>query len=120
MERGESEGGCLGLFVLLVGLGLLIVAVMWFVSLVGHALALTPTYSEFDRHDGAWIRGHYDAPGLGYVLTVLALVVGVPASCVLTVELWSGRPQAQRVLTLSALLVALVLAIAFAPAGRSH
>jgi hypothetical protein len=120
MERGESEGGCLALFVLVIVACLLFVAVAWFVSLIGHALALTPTYPEFDRHDGAWIRAHYDAPGLGYVLTVLAMFVGVPASIVLTTELWSGRPRAERVLALSTLLVALVLAIAFAPAGRSR
>jgi hypothetical protein len=119
MER-EGAGGCLSVCVVVLIAGLVILAVVWFVSLVGHALALTPTYPEFDRHDGAWIRAHYDAPGLGYVLTVLAMFVGVPASIVLTVELWSGKAHVDEVLALSGVLVALVLAIAFAPAGRSH
>lgn len=117
MERGESEGGCLGAFVLIIVVCLLFVAVAWFVSLVGHALALTPTYPEFDRHDGAWIHAHYSLPGLGYVLTVLTLLVGIPASAVLSAELWSGRPRAGHVAVLATVLGVLVAAIAFSPAG---
>ena len=117
MERDEP-GGCLAGFFLLLLVGGVILAVVWFVSLVGHALDLTPNYPEIDRHDGAWVRAHYDGVGLGYVLTVLVLFVGVPASAVLTEELWSRRPRADWCVALTALLVVLVLAVALAPAGR--
>jgi hypothetical protein len=121
MGRPEGEqNGCLVLIVFLFGAGLVCLTVAWFVSLVGHALGQTPTYPQFDRHDAAWIHAHYALPGLGYVLTVLALVVGVPASASLSAELWSGRPRVERVAWLAGLLLAIVLAIAVSPAGPRH
>ncbi|HEY3019720.1 MAG TPA: hypothetical protein VGJ32_05985 [Solirubrobacteraceae bacterium] len=45
-SRGDEPGGCLAIFFLLLLVGLVILAVVWFVSFVGHVLELTPTYPE--------------------------------------------------------------------------
>lgn len=120
MEREQAGLGCVGFVFVMIGVLLVILAVIWFVSLVGHALGLTPTYPQLDRHDSAWVHAHYDLVGLGYLLTVLALLVGVPASAVVSIELWSGRPDRRWCAGLTAVLIALVVAIVFSPAGPSH
>jgi len=120
MERqndGDGCGGCLAVFVVLFLIGLVIVAVMWFVSFIGHALHLTPTYVEMDEHSYTWIKERYEGVPLGYVLTSLALLGGIPVCIALTAELVRPRPRVRHALIMGAPLLALVLAIAFLPAG---
>jgi Na+/proline symporter len=118
-QRNDTTAGsgCMGLvgFVLLIGL--VVLAVVWFVSLVGHALDLTPSYPQFDRHGDGWIAAHYENVTTGYVLTVLTLVAGIPLSVALTIELSRARPRAARAVALGTALVALVGAVVLAPAG---
>ena len=120
MERqngGDGCGGCLALFLVLIAVSLVIVAIAWFVSFIGHAIHLTPTYPEMDRHGYTWIKERYENVPTGYVLTSLALLGGVPLCVALTAELVRPQPRARHVLLMAAPLVALVAAIAFVPAG---
>src|SRR5438093_3990182 len=80
LDRHSDSYGCLALFAGVLILGLVILAVVWFVSTVGHVLELTPTYPEIDKHGHAWIEARYQNVAWGYVLTVLTLVAGVPLS----------------------------------------
>ena len=114
---GDGCGGCLAVFFVLFLIGLVILAVMWFVSFIGHALDLTPTYVEMDKHSYEWIKERYVGVPLGYVLTSLALLGGIPLCIALTAELTRPRPRAREALLLALPLVALVAAIAFVPAG---
>src|SRR3954452_22632782 len=72
-ESDDGCGGCLALFFVVFVIGLVVIAVMWFVSFVGHALDLTPTYIEMDEHSYTWIKQRYEGVPGGYVLTSLAL-----------------------------------------------
>ena len=50
-------------------------ALFWVLSVIGHALGLTPTFSEVtDKPDG-WVSRHYRGAFLGYLLTVLIIVL---------------------------------------------
>ncbi|MDX6587679.1 MAG: hypothetical protein QOI31_2152 [Solirubrobacterales bacterium] len=74
-NRHDSGGGWLGW---LIGICIVIAAVVYGVSGLGHLLGLTPTGTEvFDSEDG-WISKHYEGVAVGYVLTVLvvAFLVG--------------------------------------------
>ena len=113
----DGCGGCLAVFFVLFLIGLVVLAVMWFVSFVGHALDLTPTYVEMDKHSYPWIKERYEGVPLGYVLTSAALLAGIPLCVALTAELVRPRPRARAAVSMAAPLVALVGAIAFVPAG---
>src|SRR4051812_49631901 len=91
----DGCGGCLTVFFVVFLIGLVVIAVMWFVSFVGHALDLTPTYIEMDEHSYTWIKERYEGVPGGYVLTSLALLVGVPLCVALTAELVRPRPRAR-------------------------
>src|SRR5438093_2692862 len=97
LDRHSDSYGCLALFAGVLVLGLVILAVVWFVSTVGHVLELTPTYPEIDKHGHAWTDARYENVTWGYVLTVLTLLGGVPLSIALTAELGDrGRGPAAR------------------------
>src|SRR5881227_2238154 len=117
LDRHSDSYGCLALFASVLVLGLVILAVVWFVSTVGHVLELTPTYPEIDKHGHAWIDARYQNVAWGYVLTVLTLVAGVPLSVALTAELARPRPRAGPAALIAVPLVVLVAAVAFAPVG---
>ena len=117
LDRHSDSYGCLALFAGVLVLGLVILAVVWFVSTVGHVLELTPAYPEIDKHGHAWIDARYENVTWGYVLTVLTLLGGVPLSIALTAELGRPRPRARRAVVLATALVVLVAAIALAPVG---
>lgn len=70
-SKSNEGGGCAVIFGVLIVLAL----VFWAISAVGHLLDLTPTYSEAtDRPDG-WVSRHYEGVVLGYILTLLFIVV---------------------------------------------
>ena len=96
LDRHSDSYGCLALFAGVLVLGLVILAVVWFVSTVGHVLELTPTYPEIDKHGHAWIDARYEN---------------------VTAELGRPRPRARRAVVLATALVVLVAAIALAPVG---
>lgn len=54
---------------------LVLAAIIWVFSSVGHFLGLTPTFSEVtDRPDG-WVGRHYRGVFWGYVLTIVLIAV---------------------------------------------
>jgi hypothetical protein len=74
-NSNNSDGGWIGALIVLAIVLMIVVA---FLSLVGHALGLTPSAGDVlgDRPDG-WVKRHYENLGWGYVLTVVVLVAGV-------------------------------------------
>jgi hypothetical protein len=88
---GRGGGGCLGFLVFVIGF----VAVMWSLSLWGHAIHLTPSWHQLMHHDDAWLHRHYPKVGLRY-LAALAILVAVVAAIVLLIKaaLAPGRERA--------------------------
>jgi hypothetical protein len=72
----KSSGGWGSVLAVLIVIGLVIVAVMWSLSLVGHAVGLTPTYHDVMNRDKQWLHEHYPNVGWRYVLTASLLLVG--------------------------------------------
>jgi hypothetical protein len=92
-SKGSDGGsGC----AVIVGIVLVIAAVLWLLSSIGHLLGLTPTFDELtDRPDG-WVSQHYSGVFVGYALTVAVIVV-VLAGVWLAIAASSGDPpQSQR------------------------
>ena len=54
---------------------LVVIAVMWPLSLWGHALGMTPTFNQLLSRSPAWMHQHYPLAGLRYLEAVLALTV---------------------------------------------
>jgi hypothetical protein len=81
-ERTEAQAkqasvGVIGaLFIGALILGAIVIAVMWPLSLVGHAIHLTPNFPQLMRHDHAWEHQHYPLIFLRYLL-VVALIAAI-------------------------------------------
>lgn len=84
----QQSLGCLGtLFVI----GLVVLAVLWPISFVGHILGLTPNLPQLLRHDHVWEHRHYPLIGLRY-LGVVGIILGVTTGSL--VALRRRRPPA--------------------------
>src|SRR4051794_28356517 len=70
----KSSAGWGGVLAVIIVIGLLIMAVMWTLSLFGHAVGLTPTYHDVMNRDKAWLHVHYPNVGWRYTLTALLLL----------------------------------------------
>jgi hypothetical protein len=112
----DDAGGCAAVFVGLLVLGAIFIAVAWSVSLVGNVLGLTPTYPEWNRGE-AWVYEHYRNVTWGYVLTVVTVLVGVPLSAALTLELRRPRVRPKVALAVAVPLLAIVSIVIAAPVG---
>jgi hypothetical protein len=69
-RSGDSVSGwglLLGLVMVLLVIYAIYVAVMWPLSLWGHALHLTPSWHELRNRNGVWMHAHYPLVGLRYV-----------------------------------------------------
>lgn len=90
---GSGAGvGCLGV---LIGLAVIVFAVMWPLSLAGHALGLTPSWHQLMNRDHVWEHQHYPLVGLRYLGAAGIVLVGLGAVAVPLVIL-AGRRQAER------------------------
>jgi hypothetical protein len=79
----------------IVVIAVVVVAVMWPLSLFGHAIGLTPSWHELMNRDHHWMHQHYALVGLRYlgaatILLVVATVFAIP------LLRSSGRRAAQR------------------------
>lgn len=81
---GRGGGGCAPLIGLMLVIGLIVVAVMWPLSLWGHAIHLTPSWSQLMDRDQDWMHRHYPLVGLRYVGAALLLL---PAVAILAVPI---------------------------------
>jgi hypothetical protein len=54
---------------------LVVIAVMWPLSFWGHALGMTPNFSQLLGRNHGWLHEHYPLVGLRYVEALVALVV---------------------------------------------
>lgn len=71
-SRKDDGPGCIGAAI---GLLILIAIVVYAISGIGHLLGLTPTGGEVtDKPDG-WVSRHYQGVAVGYVLTVLFVLL---------------------------------------------
>lgn len=109
-RRTSSGGGCGAVVVGLIVLG----AVLYAVSGLGHLLSLTPTADEL----GSDAEKRYENVGLGYVLT--ALVIVAPVALYLVGRWWKRtHPEDQNglIAITAGPAVALLLAVVLLPAG---
>jgi hypothetical protein len=85
-RKREAQSGFGMLIVAVLVVGAIIFAVMWPLSLWGHALHLTPSWHQLMHRDKAWLHHHYPLVGLRYLAAagalltvVLVVVLGVVA-----------------------------------------
>jgi hypothetical protein len=68
--RRRSSGrssGCAGFIAVIFVVGLVVIAIMWPLSLLGHAIGLTPSWHQRRHRDHIWEHQHYPLVGLRYV-----------------------------------------------------
>ena len=71
-RRGNKcGGGCAALLVIILVVG----AIIWVFSSVGHFLGLTPTFDEVTNRPDGWVSRNYTGVSWGYFLTVLLIAV---------------------------------------------
>jgi hypothetical protein len=75
--RRGSGGGLSALMAVLVATALVIVAVMWPLSLWGHAIHLTPSWHQLMNRNHHWLHQHYALVGLRYIGAALLLLVAL-------------------------------------------
>jgi hypothetical protein len=75
-SRGRSSDAP-GAFAVLLGFGLLAIAVMWPLSLWGHAIHLTPSWHQLMHRNHHWLHHHYPLVGLRYIGAFVVLVVAL-------------------------------------------
>jgi hypothetical protein len=83
-RKREAQSGCGALIVAVLVVGAIIFAVMWPLSLWGHALHLTPSWHQLMHRDKAWLHHHYPLVGLRY-LAAAAILLAVTVTVVVTV-----------------------------------
>src|SRR3954447_26614139 len=82
-NKKDEGGGCLAVFIVL---AIVVTALFWVGSLLGHAIGLTPTFSEATNSSEGWVGRHYEGVVVGYVLTVafVGAVLGLLWTAVLS------------------------------------
>lgn len=110
----------------LLGTGLVILAILLPLSVLGHLIGLTPSASEFWRHtDDGWIGRHYSHVVWGYVITaILGMFTVVYAPIVWGAYRQRGRAEGNQrlvaVLASSVWVAAIILAIALPIGARTR
>lgn len=76
-RRSRSSGSGAALIGFLAVLALVVVVVMWPLSLIGHAIGLTPSWHQLMQRNHAWEHQHYPLVGLRYLGTAGLLLVAL-------------------------------------------
>ena len=64
--------------------GVIFLVVMWPLSLLGHAIGLTPNFNQLMHRHARWEHQHYPLVGLRYVGTLLAALLVLILAVVLS------------------------------------
>jgi hypothetical protein len=97
--------------------GLIVIAVLWPLSLLGHALQITPNFAQLTHRSRPWEHQHYPLAGLRYLEAMIALSALALFGCWLTAD---RGPARDRLLTLLGAAAIALLVLHFAlPAGTS-
>ena len=74
-RSSSGSGGFVGFMIAaVVVLTVVVVAVMWPLSLFGHAIGLTPSWHQLMNRDHHWMHQHYALVGLRYLGAAVILV----------------------------------------------
>jgi hypothetical protein len=76
-------------------IALVVIAIMWALSLLGHAIGLTPTWHQLMHRNHVWEHQHYPLVGLRYVGTI-AIVIGTLVAVTLLLRAKARRGAAER------------------------
>lgn len=76
-RKRETQSGCGALIIAILVVGAIVFAIMWPLSLWGHALHLTPSWHQLMHRDKAWLHHHYPLVGLRYLAAAGALLAVV-------------------------------------------
>src|SRR5215210_1548997 len=114
-DHDNRDGGCLAI---VITVAVVLTITFWSLSVVGHLLGLTPTFSEVtDRPDG-WVGRHYQGVVVGYVVTIVFIAMIVALAWFALQALAEDREQAiqarywlSRVGGFGAVLVLAILAL---------
>jgi hypothetical protein len=97
-KRRRSSGnsgagaGCLGA---IIAVAVVVFVVMWPLSLIGHALGLTPSWHQLMNRNHVWEHQHYPLVGLRY-LGAAGIVVCVLGVIAFPLVVLAGKRQAER------------------------
>jgi hypothetical protein len=118
----QEKSGLGALIGAVIVVALIVAAVVWVVSSLGHVLGLTPTYDDvMGDHPAGWVAARYENVALGYILTLLFIGLA-PVFLWLGVRALSeGNEQAQDARTwlrrLMPVATMFVLAVVALPVG---
>jgi hypothetical protein len=74
-RKSGSSSGMGALLAVIIAVGIIIFAVMWPLSLWGHAIELTPSWHQLMHRNHTWMHEHYPLVGLGYVGAAFLLIL---------------------------------------------
>jgi hypothetical protein len=74
-RKSGSSSGMGALLAVIIAVGIIIFAVMWPLSLWGHAIELTPSWHQLMHRNHTWMHEHYPLVGLRYVGAAFLLIL---------------------------------------------
>jgi hypothetical protein len=74
-RKSGSSSGTGALLAVIIAVGIVIFAVMWPLSLWGHAIELTPSWHQLMHRNHTWMHEHYPLVGLRYVGAAVLLIL---------------------------------------------
>jgi hypothetical protein len=82
-RRRSSSGSGAAFLGFLIVLAIIVFAVMWPLSLFGHAIGLTPSWHQLMNRNHTWMHQHYSLVGLRYlgaagILLVVLTMLAIP------------------------------------------
>lgn len=78
-SSGDGGSLLLALIAIAVVIAIIYFAVMWPLSLWGHAIHLTPSWHQLNHRDGTWMHQHYPLVGLRYLGAFVFLLIVLAA-----------------------------------------
>jgi type II secretory pathway pseudopilin PulG len=96
-RKSGSSGGMGALIAVIIAVGIVVFAVMWPLSLWGHAIQLTPSWHQLIHRNHAWMHEHYPLVGLRYIgAAVLLILMGAALSMPLFASAKKRAAEQQR------------------------